>query len=80
MRDMKAGAIEFLTVAKEESSRIGHTYVGTEHLLLAACKLADVDLKAILDRHGVSADKVETEIHRVLGKPIVREPESDRSD
>ncbi|MGD9648579.1 MAG: Clp protease N-terminal domain-containing protein [Pirellulales bacterium] len=69
LSDLKSSVIEFLNVARAESKRMGHTYVGSEHLLLTICRLADAELQAILDRYGVSAPLVEARIHRVLGTP-----------
>ena len=47
---------------------MGHTYVGTEHLLLAAASLDRSAASAVLMRYGVLPAMVEREIVRSIGK------------
>jgi len=53
--------------AQREARRLGHDYVGCEHLLLAAVA-ADEPAAAILRDRGVTPDRVEAEILRVIGR------------
>lgn len=51
--------LEALLAASEEESRgLGHSWVGSEHLLLAVIRLAEPPIKDVLDRHGVTYDGV----------------------
>jgi ATP-dependent Clp protease ATP-binding subunit ClpA len=43
-----------LRQAEHESKELGHNYVGSEHLVLAIVRLADPELRALLQQHGVS--------------------------
>jgi ATP-dependent Clp protease ATP-binding subunit ClpA len=52
--------------AQEHARRLGHRYIGCEHLLLAAASTAE-PASAALREHGVTPDAVETEIVRLAG-------------
>ena len=52
--------------AQQHSRRLGHRYIGCEHLLLAAVA-ADEPAGAVLREHGVTPDRVEEEIVRRIG-------------
>lgn len=51
--DFRAPLEPFLMAAEHEARELGHDYVGTEHLLLAAVREADPRLRQVLDRHGL---------------------------
>jgi hypothetical protein len=53
-------------LASEHARRLGHRYVGGEHLLLAAVT-AGQPASAVLSAHGVTPDLVEEEIVRRVG-------------
>ena len=55
-----------IAIARE----LNHNYIGTEHLLLGICRLAESDEKmaAVLKEVGVSFDVVRDEILALLGK------------
>jgi ATP-dependent Clp protease ATP-binding subunit ClpA len=52
--------------AQEQARRLGHRYIGCEHLLLAAASTAE-PASAALREHGVTPEGVETEIVRLVG-------------
>jgi ATP-dependent Clp protease ATP-binding subunit ClpA len=53
--------------AQEHARRLGHHYIGCEHLLLAAAS-ADAPASAAVREHGVTPESVETEIIRLVGR------------
>jgi ATP-dependent Clp protease ATP-binding subunit ClpA len=52
--------------AERESAEIGHSYVGTEHVLLAVIKIADAKLSSLLDQHLVRYENVKKMILEIL--------------
>src|SRR6266513_1051876 len=52
--------------AQEHARRLGHRYIGCEHLLLAAVSTG-APASAALRRHGITPAGVETEIVRLVG-------------
>jgi ATP-dependent Clp protease ATP-binding subunit ClpA len=52
--------------AQAHARRLGHRYIGCEHLLLAATSTGE-PASAALREHGVTAEAVETEIIRLVG-------------
>lgn len=52
--------------AQEHARRLGHTYIGCEHLLLALIS-TDQPASAVLREHGVTPERVEEEIVRQVG-------------
>jgi len=52
--------------AQEHARRLGHRYIGCEHLLLAAAATGE-PAGAALREHGVTPQAVETEIVRLVG-------------
>ena len=55
-----------VTLASEHARRLGHRYVGGEHILLAAVS-AGQPASAVLRAHGVTPELVEEEIVRRVG-------------
>ncbi len=53
--------------AQEEAKDLGHSYVGTEHLLLAILKLIDKPLSTILERYGLTYARVKNEVISIVG-------------
>jgi ATP-dependent Clp protease ATP-binding subunit ClpA len=53
--------------AQEHARRLGHHYIGCEHLLLAVAS-ADAPASAAVREHGVTPEGVETEIVRLVGR------------
>src|SRR3954467_7997246 len=56
-----------LSAAAEEARRLGHNYVGTEHIFIAATKLEDGATGALLRRAGLNPRQVRNEIRREIG-------------
>jgi ATP-dependent Clp protease ATP-binding subunit ClpA len=52
--------------AQEHARRLGHRYIGCEHLLLAAVATGG-PAAAVLREHGVTPEAVKTEIVRLIG-------------
>ena len=59
-----------LTLAQEESERMHHGYVGTEHLLLAVVQQDATIAGEALARMGVRAVAVRTRIQQVIGSDV----------
>ncbi|MDB9313026.1 ATP-dependent Clp protease ATP-binding subunit [Spirulina sp. CS-785/01] len=54
--------------AFDEARQLGHTYIGTEHILLAIVREKDSVAAKVLQRLDIDADQVRTEIIRRLGE------------
>ena len=63
-----------LELAVDESRRMGHQYVGTEHLLLALLRLPESTAMKVLARMGITADQVRRQTRRVLEDTGSRTP------
>jgi ATP-dependent Clp protease ATP-binding subunit ClpA len=59
-------AVAILTLALEHSGRLGHRYIGGEHLLLALVSSGQ-PAGALLSERGVTPRRVEEEIVRLAG-------------
>ncbi|MFN3692139.1 MAG: Clp protease N-terminal domain-containing protein, partial [Fervidobacterium sp.] len=53
--------------AQEEAKDLGHSYVGTEHLLLAILKLNDKPISTILEKYGLTYARVKNEVISIVG-------------
>jgi Clp amino terminal domain, pathogenicity island component len=53
--------------AQEDARRLGHNYIGCEHLLLAAATTVE-PASAVLRDQGVTPERVEAEILRTIGR------------
>ena len=53
----------------EESRKLGHNYVGTEHILLGLIKEGEGVAAQVLTNLGVSLDKAQSEVLNLLGDP-----------
>ena len=60
-----------LTRAQEEAELMGHSYIGTEHLLIAAFGSDDFTSTKILAGLAIDLDAVRSAIENELGKPAV---------
>ena len=56
----------YLAAGAEQARRLGHSYVGTEHVLLALIRNPDGSATAVLQQLGVSTDTVEERLARWL--------------
>lgn len=63
-----AGGKKLLTLAQTEALKAGHSYVGTEHLLLAAFQDPGLDSARILANLGVDEAAARRSIEQVLGQ------------
>jgi len=55
-----------LDLTRGESLRLGHNYVGTEHLLIALAAEKDGAAGRVLRDHGVTVDHARNEVVRVI--------------
>ena len=60
-----------LALAQDEAIRMGHAYIGPEHLLLGLARLADLaqpdsPMKQILQKLGVTLEQLRTELGKVI--------------
>jgi hypothetical protein len=61
-----------LEIAREEAARLGHDFVGTEHVLLGVLKLTRGALARILQTDHVRCESVQTEIERLIPRQPAR--------
>ena len=57
-----------LNAAIEEASRMGHTYVGSEHILLGLLREGSGVAAQVLEAHDVSADGITEKLEQLVGK------------
>ena len=60
-----------LALAQDEAVRMGHAYIGPEHLLLGLARLAvlaqaDPEMKRIFDALGLTLEQLRTELGKVI--------------
>ena len=60
-------ANEALNQAISSAEQLGHTYVGSEHLLFGLLKIGSGVAASVLNRNGVTAEKVEELIRATIG-------------
>jgi len=65
--------------AQHEARRLGHNYIGCEHLLLAAAGLAEPAGAALRDQ-GITPERVEAEIVRTVGRGQAADPDGRTAD
>ena len=63
-----------LDLTRGESLRLGHNYVGTEHLLLALAAEQDGIGGRVLREHGVDVDRARAEVIRALTAYVAGTP------
>jgi ATP-dependent Clp protease ATP-binding subunit ClpA len=59
-------ARQVVVQAQHNARRLGHNYIGTEHLLLAAATL-DEPASAVLREQGVTPERIEAQIASIIG-------------
>lgn len=57
-----------MDLARREADRFNHSYVGTEHLLLGLIALGEGVAVSVLERMGVSLERVRLEVERAVGQ------------
>ncbi len=60
-------ANEGLNQAINAACQMGHTYVGSEHLLLGLLRVGSGVAASVLNKHGVTADKIEELMRQNIG-------------
>src|SRR5919204_1193163 len=65
-QDLTARAKKVIEYAVEETKRLNHHYIGTEHLLLGLVRNGEGVATGVLDIMGVSLEQVRTQVMRVL--------------
>jgi hypothetical protein len=63
-----------LDLTRRESLRLGHNYVGTEHLLMALAAEQDGMAGRVLRKHGVDVDRARAEVIRALTAYVASTP------
>jgi ATP-dependent Clp protease ATP-binding subunit ClpA len=69
-------AKKVIQLSVDEGRRLGHHYVGTEHLLLALIREGESVAATVLESLGVTLEKTRSEIVRVLSQPPPPESEN----
>ncbi len=64
--DLSPGTKRVLELAVDEARRMGHHYIGTEHLLLGLVRQTDGVAIDVLRRLGISPDDIRKQTRRVL--------------
>jgi len=68
-----------IELAIDEARRLGHNYIGTEHLLLGLVREGEGIAAGVLESLGVNLDKVRHEVIRVLSQSSASGPSSTSS-
>jgi ATP-dependent Clp protease ATP-binding subunit ClpC len=66
-----------IELAIDEARRLGHNYIGTEHLLLGLVREGEGIAAGVLESLGVNLDKVRHEVIRVLSQSATVSPEKE---
>jgi len=61
------GARHVMVQAQKDARRLGHNYIGCEHLLLAAAEASEPAADVLRDQ-GVTPERIEAEIVRIIGR------------
>jgi len=64
--DLSPGTQQVLEYAVDEARRMGHHYIGTEHLLLGLVRLNEGVAMDVLRKLGVTAEQIRRQTRRVL--------------
>jgi len=56
---------EVITLSREEALRLGHDYIGTEHLLLGMIREGEGVAVGVLKKLGVPLDDLRSEIEKI---------------
>jgi len=65
-------AMEVIALSQEEAEAWQHSYVGTEHLLLAFLKISESDVQQFLSAQGVTYERVASLIEDEKGRGEIR--------
>jgi ATP-dependent Clp protease ATP-binding subunit ClpC len=61
-----------IELAIDEARRLGHGYIGTEHLLLGLLREGEGVAAGVLDSFGITLERARTEVERVLSQGVTR--------
>ena len=64
--DLSPGVQKVLETAIEEARRMGHHYIGTEHLLLALVESTDGGISDVIRKLGLTSEQIRRQTKRVL--------------
>jgi ATP-dependent Clp protease ATP-binding subunit ClpC len=65
-KELSARAKNVISFAIDEAKRLGHNYIGTEHLLLGLIRQGEGVATGVLDMLGVSLDQIKTNVMRIV--------------
>ncbi|NWF70471.1 MAG: ATP-dependent Clp protease ATP-binding subunit [Chloroflexi bacterium] len=75
--DLSPGTKKVLELAVDEARRMGHHYIGTEHLLLGLVRQTEGVAIDVLKRLGISPEEIRRQTRRVLQEsPVQTSPET----
>ena len=72
-------AEQTLQYAGQVAIELGHSYIGTEHILIGLVKAGDSLASTILEKHGVTEDRIVELVNKLIAPDnsvSVKEPES----
>jgi ATP-dependent Clp protease ATP-binding subunit ClpA len=69
---LSEGTKRALELGVDEARRMGHHYIGTEHLLLGLVRLSEGGAIEILKRNGISPEEIRRQTRRVLQESPLR--------
>jgi len=78
--ELSPGTKRVLELAVDEARRMGHHYIGTEHLLLGLVRLNEGVAIDILKRTGISPEEVRRQTRRVLQESPVQSKEPSQTE
>ena len=61
-------ANEAMNLAVEAAQELGHTYIGSEHILLGLLREGSGVAASVLQEHHITADQVEERLEAVIGR------------
>jgi ATP-dependent Clp protease ATP-binding subunit ClpC len=73
--DLSPGTKRVLELAVDEARRMGHHYIGTEHLLLGLVRQNEGVAIDVLKKLGISAEQIRKQTRRVLQENPVQSPQ-----
>ena len=74
MVQRSAHARRVLGLAREEADRVGHRYVGPEHLLLGVLRDGSSGAARVLQAHGVDVEAARAAMRRLVDRGVVAGP------
>jgi ATP-dependent Clp protease ATP-binding subunit ClpC len=78
--DLSPGTKRVLELAVDEARRMGHHYIGTEHLLLGLVRQSEGVAIDVLKRLSISPEEVRRQTRRVLQESPVQNSQPDRQE